>query len=177
MRQKLAGSRLSKSRYSTNFEAHFVRRKKSLAKNFWHQKERSFDLLSFEGKHIDFEVNKPKLRRFEIRAFCDKMRPFLMLVKMTKTNGWLLAFFAGLLLQDSWNFLNWVGKVITIYIVFSILLQVIAFIQQYSAFKIIWKQRLVVVLYTCINMPLHQLNPKHLKLEIFFENCPLYKNS
>ena len=25
---------------------------------------------------MDFGANKPKLRRFEIRAFCDKMRPF-----------------------------------------------------------------------------------------------------
>ena len=33
-------------------------------------------MLSFEGKLIDFGANKPKLRRFEIRAFCDKMRPF-----------------------------------------------------------------------------------------------------
>ena len=33
-------------------------------------------MLSFEGKRIDFGANKPKLWRFEIRAFCDKMRPF-----------------------------------------------------------------------------------------------------
>ena len=33
-------------------------------------------MLSFEGKRIDFGANKSKLRRFEIRAFCDKMRPF-----------------------------------------------------------------------------------------------------
>ena len=32
-------------------------------------------MLSFEGKRIDFGATKPKLRRFEIRAFCDKMRP------------------------------------------------------------------------------------------------------
>ena len=34
------------------------------------------DLLSFEGKRIDVGANKPKLRRFEIKAFCDKMRSF-----------------------------------------------------------------------------------------------------
>ena len=34
-----------------------------------------FDLLSLERKRIDFGANKPKLRRFELRAFCDKMRP------------------------------------------------------------------------------------------------------
>ena len=33
-------------------------------------------MLSFEGKRIDIGANKPKLRRFEIRAFCDKMRSF-----------------------------------------------------------------------------------------------------
>ena len=33
-------------------------------------------MLSFEGKCIDVGANKPKLRRFEIRAFCDKMRSF-----------------------------------------------------------------------------------------------------
>ena len=76
MRQKLTGSRLSKSRYSTNFQARFARREKSLVKNFSDWKERSFDLLSFEGKSVDFGANKPKLRRLKIRAFCDKMRPF-----------------------------------------------------------------------------------------------------
>ena len=33
-------------------------------------------MLSFEGKCIDVGANKPKLRRFEIRAFFDKMRSF-----------------------------------------------------------------------------------------------------
>ena len=33
-------------------------------------------MLSFEGKCIDVGANKPKLRPFEIRAFCDKMRSF-----------------------------------------------------------------------------------------------------
>ena len=33
-------------------------------------------MLSFEGKRIDVGANKPKLRRFEIRAFSDKMRSF-----------------------------------------------------------------------------------------------------
>ena len=33
-------------------------------------------MLSFEGKRIDVAANKLKLRRFEIRAFCDKMRSF-----------------------------------------------------------------------------------------------------
>ena len=49
---------------------------KTLVKNFGEKKERSFDLLSFEGKRIDVGANKPKLRRFEIRAFWDKMRSF-----------------------------------------------------------------------------------------------------
>ena len=31
-------------------------------------------MLSFEGKRIDVGANKLKLGRFEIRAFCDKMR-------------------------------------------------------------------------------------------------------
>ena len=33
-------------------------------------------MLSFEGKRIDVGANKLKLGRFEIRAFCDKMRSF-----------------------------------------------------------------------------------------------------
>ena len=33
-------------------------------------------MLSFEGKRIDVGANKPKLRRFEIRAFRDEMRSF-----------------------------------------------------------------------------------------------------
>ena len=38
VRQELTGSQLSKSRYSTNFQAHFVRREKLLIKNFWIRK-------------------------------------------------------------------------------------------------------------------------------------------
>ena len=75
-KQKLTGRRLSKSRYGTNVRARFTRREKSLVKNFSHQKERSFDLLSFEGKRIEVGANKLKLRLFEIRAFCDKTRSF-----------------------------------------------------------------------------------------------------
>ena len=76
-RQKLTGRRLSKSRNGTNVRARFARREKSLVKQFQRLKrERSFDLLSFEGKRIDVGANKLKLRRFEIRAFCDKMRSF-----------------------------------------------------------------------------------------------------
>ena len=33
-------------------------------------------MLSFQGKRIDVGANKLKLGRFEIRAFCDKMRSF-----------------------------------------------------------------------------------------------------
>ena len=76
VRQKLTGSQLSKSRYSTNLQARFVGREKSLVKHFYDYKERSFDFLSVEEKRIDFGAKKPKLRRFEIRLFCDKMRPF-----------------------------------------------------------------------------------------------------
>ena len=54
----------------------FCEKGKIARKKFQLLKERSFDLLSFEGKGIDFETIKPKLRRFEIRAFCDEMRPF-----------------------------------------------------------------------------------------------------
>ena len=75
-RIKLTGRRQSKSRYGTNVRARFARREKSLVKNFGDKKERSFDLLSFEGKRIDVGANKPKLRLFEIRAFWDKMRSF-----------------------------------------------------------------------------------------------------
>ena len=46
---------------------YFARRGKSLVKNC-RIKKTSFDLLSFEGKRIDVGANKPKLRRFEIRA-------------------------------------------------------------------------------------------------------------
>ena len=35
-----------------------------------------FQLPVFEGKRINFGASKLKLRRFEIRCFCDKMRPF-----------------------------------------------------------------------------------------------------
>ena len=67
---------MSKSRYSTNFRARFASKEKLLVKNFSDSNKRSFDLLSFEGKRIDFGANKPKSRRFEIRAFCDKTRHF-----------------------------------------------------------------------------------------------------
>ena len=70
------GSQLSKSRYGTDVRARFARREKSLVKNFSDKKEGSFHLLSFQGKPIDVGANKPKLRRFEISAFCDKMRSF-----------------------------------------------------------------------------------------------------
>ena len=76
VRQKLTGSRLSKLRYSTNFQARLVRREKSLVKNFCDKKERSFDLLSFGGKRIDVGANKPKLRRFEIWPL-GRNEPFL----------------------------------------------------------------------------------------------------
>ena len=33
-------------------------------------------MLSFEGKRIDVGANKLKLRRFQIKAFCDKTRSF-----------------------------------------------------------------------------------------------------
>ena len=75
-RQKLTWRRLSKSRYGTNVRARFARREKSLVKIFSHIKERSFHLLSFEGKCIDVGANKLKLGRFEVRDFCDKLRSF-----------------------------------------------------------------------------------------------------
>ena len=54
----------------------FCEKGKIARKKFLQLKERSFDLLSFGGRRIDLGANKPKLRRFEVRAFCDKMRPF-----------------------------------------------------------------------------------------------------
>ena len=54
----------------------FCEKGKIARKKFQRFKERSFDLLSFEGKRIDVGAKKPKLRRFEIRAFCVKMRSF-----------------------------------------------------------------------------------------------------
>ena len=75
---KIDRKRLSKSRYSTKskIQARFLRRGKSLVKNFWDSKERSSKFMSFEGKRINFGAGKPKLWQFEIRCFCDKMRPF-----------------------------------------------------------------------------------------------------
>ena len=54
----------------------FCEKGKSARKEFRDEKERSFDLLSFQGRRIDVGANKPKLRRFEIRVFWDKMRSF-----------------------------------------------------------------------------------------------------
>ena len=54
----------------------FCEKGKIARKNFQRLKREIFDLLSFEGKRIDVGANKPKLRRFEIRAFSDKMRSF-----------------------------------------------------------------------------------------------------
>ena len=65
------------TRHSTNFQARFVRREKSLLKVAAIKKGDLSISCSFEGKCIDFGANKPKLRRFEIRSFCDKMRPFV----------------------------------------------------------------------------------------------------
>ena len=80
---KVDRKRMSKSRYSTNVQARFVRREKSLLRNFLDRKERYFDFLSFEGKRIDFGANKLKLRPFESRPFCDKMRPFFTISAST----------------------------------------------------------------------------------------------
>ena len=60
---KLDRKKLSKSRYSTQFQARFVRREKSLVKKFLALKKRSFDCLSFEGKRIEFRASKPRLQR------------------------------------------------------------------------------------------------------------------
>ena len=54
----------------------FCEREKSPVKSFSNKKKRSFNLLSFEVKPIDVGAKKPKLRPFEIRAFCDQMRSF-----------------------------------------------------------------------------------------------------
>ena len=52
VRQKLTESRLSKSRYSSNFQARFVGREKSLV---------SFDFLSFEGRCINFGAKQAEV--------------------------------------------------------------------------------------------------------------------
>ena len=41
-------------------------------------------MLPFEGKRIDFGANKPKLRRFEIRPFCDKLTIDVFLYNFSK---------------------------------------------------------------------------------------------
>ena len=83
---KIDRKKLSKSRYSTQFRARFVRREKSLVKKLCNKKKRSFYFLSFEGTRIDFGASEPKLRRFEIRRFCDKMRPFCTISAGTLEN-------------------------------------------------------------------------------------------
>ena len=69
--------------YSTKFQARFANGIKVFIRTFCNYKERSSNFLSFEGKRIDFGVSKPKLRRFEIGRFCDKMRPFYTILAGT----------------------------------------------------------------------------------------------
>ena len=72
---KLTGRGCQNQATLQNFKR-VLREEKIAGKNVCYLKERSFDLLSFEGKCINFGASKQKLRQFEIRRFCDKMRPF-----------------------------------------------------------------------------------------------------
>ena len=55
----------------------FCEKGKSARKTFQRLKREIFPFaIHFEGKRIDVGANKPKLRRFELRAFWDKMRSF-----------------------------------------------------------------------------------------------------
>ena len=54
-----------------------MRERKKRSQNISAIKKRDLSIcLHFEGKRIDVGANKPKLRRFELRAFWDKMRSF-----------------------------------------------------------------------------------------------------
>ena len=69
-------NRLSKSRDSTTYQLRFVSTETSLVKNCCNWQERSSNSCLFEDKCFNFGAGKPKLRRFQIRRFCNKMRPF-----------------------------------------------------------------------------------------------------
>ena len=51
--------------------------KNRLRKKIGDEKERSSRFPSIEEKRINFGVNKPNIRRFEVGRFCNNMRPFL----------------------------------------------------------------------------------------------------
>ena len=54
-----------------------MRERKKRSQNISAMEKRDLSIcLHFEGKRIDVGANKPKLRRFELRAFWDKMRSF-----------------------------------------------------------------------------------------------------
>ena len=54
-----------------------MRERKKRSQNISAIKKRDLSIcLHSEGKRIDVGANKPKLRRFELRAFWDKMRSF-----------------------------------------------------------------------------------------------------
>ena len=55
----------------------FCEKGKIAGKEFQPLKREIFPFAIFEGKPIDVGANKPKLRRLEIRAFCDKMRSLI----------------------------------------------------------------------------------------------------
>ena len=74
-KQKLAG-RGCQNHAIVQFFERVCEKRKIAREKFLRLKNRSSDFLSFEGKCIDFGASKQKLRRFEIRRFCDKMRPF-----------------------------------------------------------------------------------------------------
>ena len=71
VRQKLTGSRLSKSRYSTNFQARFVRRAKSLAKNVCDKKrDLSICCLLKESASILEQTSRSYGGLWQNRSFC-----------------------------------------------------------------------------------------------------------
>ena len=54
-----------------------MRERKKRSQNISAIKKRDLSIcLHFEGKRIDVGANRPKLRRFELRAFWEKMRSF-----------------------------------------------------------------------------------------------------
>ena len=64
----------------------FYEKGKIARKTFFIIKKRSFGVLSFEGKHVNFGASKPKLRRIESRPFCTisastfwKIHPYLFI--------------------------------------------------------------------------------------------------
>ena len=67
------------------FSTAFCEYNKIARQKFVRKKEKSPNFLSFDEKCINFGASKPMLRRFELRCFCDKMRPFFSFVQFQET--------------------------------------------------------------------------------------------